>query len=44
MDDIEKMSEMVRQDFKRRMLEHDPLLTDREIEELAREALRERKQ
>lgn len=41
MDDIERMQEMVREDFKRRVLEHDPLLTEREIEELIREALKE---
>jgi hypothetical protein len=41
MNDVEQMQKLVRDDFKRRMLEHDPLLTDREIEELAREALKE---
>lgn len=41
MDDIEQMQELVREDFKRRMLELDPLLTEREIEELIREALKE---
>ncbi len=41
MDDIEQMQKIIRQDFKRRMLEHDPLLTEREIEQLIREALKE---
>jgi hypothetical protein len=40
-DDIERMQKIVRDDFKRRMLEHDPLLTDRQLEELIREALKE---
>lgn len=39
--DVRTMQELVRQDFKRRMLELDPLMTDREIEELMREALKE---
>lgn len=38
---IEQMQKLVRDDFKRRMLEQDPLLTDRQLEELIREALKE---
>lgn len=39
--DVRTMQNLVLEDFKRRMLEHDPLLTDRELEELIREALKE---
>jgi hypothetical protein len=42
--DVRTMQQLVRDDFKRRMLEHDPLLTDREIEVMMREALKEPRQ
>ncbi len=42
--DVRVMQELVRQDFKRRMLERDPLLSDRELEEMVLEALKETRQ